>query len=137
MEADVRAIKDALDRWVQLYNAGQYDTIVSTLYADDAVLMTPNAPIREGREAILQAYSGDAEVNDEHIDTSVVEDLRVSGDLAVARGADTGTTTPKRGGSPAKYSLKWLMVLQRQADGAWNFIYEMWNDDSTPQEGPE
>jgi uncharacterized protein (TIGR02246 family) len=119
---------------VQLYNAEQYDTLITNLYTEDAALMAPGVPIREGREAILSAYRRDAELNAEHIDASVVEDVRVSGDLAVARGWDTGTTTPKSGGSTEKYGLKWLMVLERQGDGAWKFIYEVWNDNSAPPE---
>ena len=128
MEADERAVRAALHQWTQLYNAGEYETLISKLYAEDAVLMAPNSPVRKGREAILMGYMKTTEANEEHVDTTVVEDIRVSGDLAVASGWDAGTTTPRAGGSPEKYSVKWLMVLKRQADGAWRFIYEVWNE---------
>ena len=131
MEADTRAVRTALDQWIQLYNAGEYKSLISTFYAEDAVLMAPNSPVCKGREAILLGYMKDAEANDEHVDTTMVEDVRVSGDLAVASGWDAGTTTPRAGGSPEKYSVKWLMVLKRQADGAWRFIYEVWNENVT------
>jgi ketosteroid isomerase-like protein len=26
--------------------------------------------------------------------------------------------------------LKWLMVFERQSDGAWKCLYEMWNDNN-------
>ena len=55
-----------------------------------------------GREAVLASYRKDDEVNIEHVDSSVVEDVCVDGDLAVARGTDTGATTPRRGGGPDK-----------------------------------
>jgi uncharacterized protein (TIGR02246 family) len=128
MEADARAVRNVLDQWVQLYNAGRYETLISTLYAEDAVLMAPNVPICKGREAILLGYMKTTEVNDEHVDTTVVEDVRVSGDLAVASGWDAGTTTPRVGGSPEKYSVKWLMVMKRQSDDTWKLIYEVWNE---------
>jgi ketosteroid isomerase-like protein len=131
VEADAHAVRAALDQWVQLYNAGHYETLISTLYADDAILMAPSVPICRGREAILLGYMKDAEVNDEHVDTTVVEDVRISGDLAVASGWDAGTTTARAGGSPETFSVKWLMVMTRQQDGIWRFIYEVWNDNGT------
>jgi uncharacterized protein (TIGR02246 family) len=133
MEADASAVRNALDQWVQLYNAGQYETLISTLYAEDAVLMAPNGPIRKGREAILLGYMKTTEVNDEHVDTTAVDDVRVSGDLAVASGWDAGTTTPRAGGSPEKYSVKWLMVMKRQSDNTWKLIYEVWNENGNVQ----
>ena len=71
-----------------------------------------------------------SELNIEHVDINVAEDVRVSGNTAVAWGMDTGTTTPRRGGAPVPYSLKWLMVFERQSDGAWKCLYEMWNDNN-------
>jgi ketosteroid isomerase-like protein len=99
--------------------------------------MPPNEAIRKGKEAILLGYQKARELNDEHCDSSVVEDVRVSGDLAVVQGIDTGTSTPRSGGEPVKYSLKWLTVLERQSDGTWKWIYEMWNDNNPLPETPE
>lgn len=132
-EQDERAIRSAEEKWVQLYNAGQYDSIMSILYTEDAVLMAPDVPIYKGRDAILGSYLRDADLNDEHVDSSVVEDVRICGDLAVARGWDIGTTIPKSGGKPERYSLKWLIVLERQKDGTWKFAYEMWSENGPPQ----
>ena len=133
VEADVAAIKASIDEFVQLYNACDFDRIMSIFYAENAIQMPPNEPIRKGKEAILLGSQKTRESNDEHIDSSVVEDVRVSGDLAVVWGIDTGTTTPKSGGEPVKYSLKWLIVLERQLDGTWKWIYEIWNDNPLPE----
>jgi ketosteroid isomerase-like protein len=133
VEADVAAIKASFDEWVQLYNAGDFDRIMSIFYAENAILMSPNVSIRKGKEAILLWYQKASELNDEHVDSSVVEDVRVSGDLAVAWGIDAGATTPKSGGEPVKYNLKWLTVLERQSDGTWKWIYEIWNDNPLPE----
>ena len=137
VEADVAAIKASIDEFVQLYNAGDFDRIVSIFYAENAIQMLPNESICRGKEAILLGYHKAHELNDEHIDSSVVEDVRVSGDLAVVWGIDRGTTTPKNGGEPVKYDLKWLNVLERQSDGTWKWIYEMWNDNNPLPETPE
>lgn len=136
VEADVAAIKATFDEWVPLYNAGDFDKVIS-FYAENSMQMPPNEPIRKGKEAMLIGMKNARELNDEHCDSSVVEDVRVSGDLAVVRGTDTGTTTPKSGGEPVKYNLKWLTVLERQTDGTWKWIYEMWNDNDPLPEKPE
>ena len=132
VEADVAAIKASFDEFVQLYNAGDFEKIMSN-YAENSIQMPPNESNRKGKEAILLGYQKTRELNDEHCDSRVVEDVRVSGDLAIVRGTDTGTTTPRSGGEPVKYSLKWLTVLERQSDGAWKSIYEMWNDNPIPE----
>ena len=136
VEADVAAIKALIAEWVRLYNAEDYENMILVFYADKAVVMNPNAPARRTKEAILLMYQKDYESNIEHVDTSVAEDVRVSGNTAVAWGMDTGTTTPRSGGAPVPYSLKWLMVFERQADGAWKCLYEMWNDNNTNADVP-
>ncbi|HSA78513.1 MAG TPA: hypothetical protein VLG72_06615 [Nitrospirota bacterium] len=60
----------------------------------------------------------------------------MSGNTAIAWGMDTGTTTPRSGGAPVLYSLKWLMVFERQSDGTWKCLYEMWNDNNPIAEQP-
>jgi ketosteroid isomerase-like protein len=131
IEADVSAVKALLAEWVQLYNTGNFDNLMSIFYAENSILMSPNESIRKGKDAILLSYQKDSELNKQYVDSSVVEDVRVSGDLAVARGMDTGTTTPRSGGETAKYNLKWLIVFERQSDHTWKCIYEIWNDNNS------
>jgi len=128
VEADVAAIKALLDEWVQLYNAGDFDRLVSVFYAENAILISPGMPLRKGKEAILLGYQKDNELNKEHVDSSSAEEVRVSGDLAVSWGIDTGTSSPRSGGKPVKYKVNWMMVFERQSDGAWKCLYEMWNE---------
>jgi ketosteroid isomerase-like protein len=130
VEADVVAIKALIAAWVRLYNAEDFQNVMSVFYSKNAIVMPPNAPACRTEEAILRMYRTDAQLNIEHVDTSVAEDVRASGDTAVAWGMDTGTTTPRSGGAPVPYNLKWLMVFERQSDGTWKCIYEMWNDNN-------
>jgi ketosteroid isomerase-like protein len=131
-DADVAAIRALCAQWTKLYNAGSFRELVGMTYTEDAVLMSPDQPIRQGREAILGVYEKARASDEERCDSSVVEDIRVSGDLAVARGTDTGITRSRSGGEPIPYSLKWLIVLERQPDGVWKWAYEMWNDNPLP-----
>ncbi len=128
VEADVAAIKALLAEWVVLYNAEDFQKLISVFYAENAVLMSPNAPARRTKEDILLSYQKDAESYLEHVDTSVAEDVRVSGNTAVAWGIDKGTATPRSGGEPIPFSVKWLMAFERKPDGGWRCLYEMWND---------
>jgi len=137
VQADIAAIKVLLNEWVQLYNAEDLDRLMSVFYAENPILMTPNVPVRKGREAILLSYQEGSKLNIEHVDSSIAEDVRVSGNLAVAWGIDKGTTTPRSGSEPVEYSLKWLMVFERQSDGPWKCKYEMWNDNNPLPETPE
>jgi ketosteroid isomerase-like protein len=130
VEADIATIKALIAEWVRLYNAEDFQNVISVFYAKNAIVMPPNAPAWRTKEAILRMYKTDAELNIEHVDTSVAEEVRVSGNTAVAWGMDTGTTTPRSGGAPGPYNLKWLMVFERQADGTWKCLYEMWNDNN-------
>lgn len=123
--ADVAAIRALCAQWTKLYNAGAFRELVAMTYTEDAVLMSPDQPIRRGRDAILGVTERARAADEEHCDSSVVDDIRVSGDLAVARGTDTGTTKRRSGGETIPYSLKWLIVLERQADGSWKLAYEM------------
>ena len=138
VEADVAAINALLDQWVQLYNASDFDRLLSIFYTENSILMSPNVSVRKGKEDILLWYQKASELNNEHVDSSVVEDVRVSRELAVVRGTDTGTSTPRSGGEPVKFNLKWLIVFERQSDGAWKCVYEIWNDNplpGTPEKG--
>jgi len=140
VEADVAAIKALLDGWVQLYNAEDFDRLVSTFYAEDAILIAPDIPVRKGKEAILLGYNRYNESDKDHVDSSFAEEVRVSGNLAVAWGRDAGTSTPRRGGDPVKYSVNWLMAFERQSEGTWKCLYEMWNENplqAAPEKEPQ
>ncbi len=133
IRADIAAIKALEEDFVRLYNARDFDKLMAIFYTDDAILMSPNAPAHRGKEAILLSYRKDDELNVERVETSVVEDVRVSGDLAVARGRDTGTTTARKGGKPVPYDLKWVIVFERQADRTWKCVTEIWCENPLPK----
>jgi ketosteroid isomerase-like protein len=128
VEADVVEIKALLEKWVELYNAGEFDQLVSFFYAENAILKSPDMPLRKGKEDILLGYQKYDELNKEHVDSNVADEVRVSRNLAVAWGTDTGASTPRSGREPVKYTVNWLIAFERQSDGAWKCIYEMWNE---------
>jgi ketosteroid isomerase-like protein len=137
VEADVETLKNILDEWVVLYNAGELEKLATFFYAENAVGMNSNQPILEGREAILAGYKKSREQNDEYCDSSIYEDVRVFGDLAFVRGNDTGTITPKDGGEPIKFDEKWVCIFERQPDGTWKGIIVIGNSNLPLPESPE
>ena len=56
--ADEAALKAATVTWIEAYNAGDVEKIVA-LYAEDAVLMPPHAPVASGHAAIRAFLTAD------------------------------------------------------------------------------
>lgn len=139
VEADIASIKAAFGDFVRLYNTGDFKRIMSLYYTEASIQMPPNESLRKGKAPILLGYRKAREVYDEYIDRSTIDEVRVSGDIAVARGSDTGISASRAGvgGGPVAYSLKWMTVLERQSDGTWKWIYEMWNDNDPIHKAPE
>jgi uncharacterized protein (TIGR02246 family) len=125
---DVQAIKDASLTWDKAWNGANAEAVVSGFYAVDAAKMDPNQPALVGQQAIRAASQ---KYFEQYTDEgrSILEDVRVSGDLAVAKGTFEGTSTPKTGGSPAQLKDKFLTAFQRQADGSWKAFWDIYNSD--------
>jgi len=125
---DVQAIKDASLTFDKAWNGASAEAVVSGFYTADAAKMDPNQPALVGQQAIRAACQ---KYFDQYTDEgrSTLEEVRVSGDLAVARGTWEGTSTPKTGGSPAQLKEKFLTAFQRQADGSWKAFWDIYNSD--------
>jgi uncharacterized protein (TIGR02246 family) len=125
--ADVEAIKEASMAWDNAWNAADADKLAS-LYTDDAIAMGPNASARVGKDVIRasakQYFDRFSEEN-----RSVVEDVRISGNLAVARGTQETETSPRVGGDTVRDKANWISVYQRQSDGSWKILWEIFTSD--------
>ena len=132
--ADVQAIKKLAVDWDSACNAGNIDALLS-FYTSDVVRMGPNEPAIVGTDAMRAPFQSyfDAYKVETH---GPVEDVRVSGDLAVARGAYTETSTPKAGGTPINQKGKWVSAYQRQADGSWKIFWDIENSDLAAVDAP-
>ena len=125
---DVAAIKAMATAWGQAQTAGDAAAL-SDQYAGDAVRLGPNAPIQVGKEAIHSALRTFLDqYRAEEVD--VVEDVRVVGDLAFARGIYTAKATPKVPGAAVLDDKgKWLTAYRRLSDGSWKIVVDIWNSD--------
>ena len=114
--ADVQAIKKCIDDFARAFSAGDVDGVIA-LMTDKTVYADLNVRVAVGKEAIRSLFAGiDSQFK---TDFSVpVEDVRVVGDLAVARGSWTVKLTPKaQGVAPISDSGSWIVVFARQSDG--------------------
>jgi uncharacterized protein (TIGR02246 family) len=124
--ADVQAIKKSMDDYAKASNAGDAEG-VAALMTDKTIVALNNAPVLVGKEAIKSAYGGF--FSQFKLEFSApIEDVRVVGDLAVARGTRPAKATPKtQGVAGFSDNGSWILVLARQNDGSWEWDWVVSN----------
>lgn len=120
--AEVRA---QLDTYLATYSPVDLDAMTASL-AEDVVIMPPDERPTFGRAAQQSGFEEFLAMYDFTLNTTV-DDLHVSGDLAVARTTFEQTMTPKAGGDTEAESGSWIIVMERQEDGSWKVTQEMWS----------
>lgn len=129
METEAAAARTALDSMAQAFaehvNMGHAD-VVAGFYAEDAVLMPPNAPAAIGRAAIQEVWAGLIAMQPQLTVTPL--SVSANGPLAVDRGSYSLTFTPPGASQPmtdtGKYLAHWHLV-----DGRWILVEDIWNSD--------
>ena len=135
ISADIEANKNLNDAWDEAYNAGDVDRLMS-LYTDDAVRIPPNEPALIGKEAIQGNFQQSFDLFTKETD-SVVVDRKIGGDLAFVRGTWKDIQTPKAGGESLNLNGSFVAINQKQPDGSWKIICEIWSNEQLifpPQE---
>jgi ketosteroid isomerase-like protein len=126
--ADVQAIKDTGPAYDKFANAGDAAGLASSFYADDAIRMDPNQSASTGTAAIRASLEkGYAQSTDNVRD--VIDDVRVAGAFAVAKGTFEGTSTPKAGGAAVPVKGKFVTLYERQGSGPWKAVWDIYNSD--------
>jgi len=124
---EIRAIDDAYEKAV----ANQDINAVGALYAADAKLLAPNAPMATGRaeiQALLQGFL-DAGAQSLELNTVETDDL---GDTVIEVGTYRLGLQPP-GGDPITDEGKYLQVFKRQSDGSFQLAYDAFNSDLPPE----
>ena len=113
------------EAWEKAYNAKDAAG-VAALYAEDGVMMPPNADQAKGRKAIEAHLKQEMQMVSGSLDIVTVEHGH-DGDLGFARGTfsmtDADGNTLDRG--------KWVEV-RRMVDGKWHIDSDIWNSDLAP-----
>ena len=126
--ADVQAVKDTAPAYDKFANAGDAAGLAAEFYAPDAVRMDPNQPSSAGAAAIRATLEKSYAQSSESI-RNVIDDVRVAGGLAVAKGSFEGTSTPKAGGSAVPVKGKFVTLYERQGSGPWKAVWDIYNSD--------
>lgn len=132
-DTDVASIRSLMDSYEKAVLAGDYDA-AAALWAEDVVRMPPNAPVIEGRAAMLAEFEARTYVVKEF--DHPIEEIDGRDGLAYARGSYSITVAIE--GDPEFVSDrgKSLAILRKQEDGTWVFTIACWNSDlPPPQEG--
>jgi len=133
-EDDVAAIVGIIQQYVQSMMEKDLDAWTG-LWAENAVMMPPNSPALEGREAIIRDWMAGPTPTEFILDVVEVDG---GGDLAYVRGTYLITMTVAGVSEPMTDDGKYLSILKKQPDATWLFTIDIWNSDLPPsQEGSE
>jgi uncharacterized protein (TIGR02246 family) len=117
--SSVEALKSTLVRALQLGDA----ELAASLYAPDARLLPPGAPVITGVDEVLEFFRQRVRAG---VHRAVLETVRQweYGDIAVEEGRYGRLV-----GEELVDSGKYLVVFRRQDDGTWWYETDMWNSD--------
>jgi ketosteroid isomerase-like protein len=123
-----QALRDTDDQWSKAAASKDVDKTVS-YYADDAVVMPPNAAIANTKEAIRKIWSDMLTTAGFSISWKATKvEVAKSGDLGFVSGTYE-VTMNDASGKPATERGKFLEVWEKQADGKWKCGADIWNSD--------
>ncbi len=126
--AEVQAIKKSMDDFEKAVNAGDAGA-VAALMTDKTVWADANVPTVVGAKAIQSQWQPFFERFNLKFSGPVV-DVRVTGDVGVARGTWTMSATPKVQGE-MEFSDRgnWMVTFARQSDASWKWDCLVANSD--------
>ena len=127
---DVAAIQAVRDQFVREAIRRRWD-LVAQLFTEDGTRLVPTGAVIEGRARIAEAAAPFSALR---FDSTVP--LRVSGNdrLAYAWETYVETYTHDAAPQPVTERGKWLLVMEKQASGAWLIVLDIWN--AEPGTGP-
>jgi ketosteroid isomerase-like protein len=117
--------KQSANDWAAAYNAGDADAIAA-MYAEDAVLMPPNAPAAAGRSAIRDFLATDsANAKAAGMKLAITStDVGANGDLSWHSGTFTVTDANGATVDTGKY-----VEVRHRMEGKSMIIRDIWNSD--------
>ena len=120
------ALRKTTQDWAMACNTKQLDDLVD-LYVPDATVLRPNVPAVRGAAAIREFFFGllDAGMSEVEMDSQRAE---LFGDY----GYETGrckSLVPSAVGKRREERGKYLVLLNRQANGDWKILADSWSSD--------
>ena len=126
--ADKATIEKLYPAWVYAVNAKDIEAWASFLAAD-ARFQPPNGPALTTHEEIVNLYKGFFEDPRFTLDCQQQQvEVADSGEMAWSRGICEGVLTGQDG-EENRLKTKWLKVWQKQPNGEWKNLENIWNSD--------
>jgi ketosteroid isomerase-like protein len=126
--------KEDVRRFIPAFNTGDMETILAQ-YAPDAEVMAPGNARAVGHDAIrtlLEKESAGLQAAGLALVATDDDKAAASGDL----GHHSGSFVVKDAAGTVVDSGNYLAVMQRQPDGKWLMIRDIWNSDRPPPAPP-
>lgn len=125
--ADLAAVDAVRDAYMDAVSAGDAEAI-GNLYTADGISLPNHAATVSGRTAIV-AHQQEM-LSDYTVSMEIMPDeTRTMGDFGFDRGRYRATMTPKAGGEPMTDEGRYIVLLQKEADGSWKVSRDL--DNST------
>ena len=129
--ADTAAIRATVEKLLAAWNKGD-SAAYGPMIADDAILMRPDGPLLQGRDAIVANMTKSYETTKAQ-QTATVDEVIVTGDYAYVRGTWNINPIAAAGTDTKAMNGKWSVLYRRSADGTWLTSRWMWNQEAGPK----
>jgi len=135
--AELAAITEFNKKYLGSINDGDIATL-SSLTTEGHIMITPGRPPIVGKQANDEA-NGRAFQNFNIVETwtPIETVIAKSGDLAFQRGTYTVKATPKAGAAPGSNiptsTGTFMRIYQKQPNGEWRMVRDMFNNESPPK----
>ena len=126
--ADASAIQALDEQWSATAARNDLEGTVA-FYADDAVLLPPNAPIATDRKSIRESWAALLGPNTAVSWKVSKAEVAKSGELGYLYGTYALSIQDAKGGPPVRDTGKLVEVWKKQADGKWKCIVDTYNSD--------
>jgi len=134
--ADAAAIQGLDEQWSATAAKNDLEGTVA-FYADDAVLLPPNAPIARDKKSIRESWAGLLGPNTAVSWKVSKVEVAKSGELGYLYGTYSLTIRDPKGGAPVSDTGKLVEIWKKQADGKWKCIVDTYNSDLPTAPAPE
>jgi ketosteroid isomerase-like protein len=134
--ADASAIQGLDEQWSATAARSDLAGTVG-FYADDAVLLPPNAPIAKDQKSIRESWAGLLGANTAVSWKVSKVDVAKSGELGYLYGTYSLSIQDPKGGPTVRDTGKLVEIWKKQADGKWKCIVDTYNSDLPAAPAPE
>lgn len=126
--ADAAAIQALDEQWSA---AAARNDLAGTLafYADDAVVLSPNAPIAADQKSIHDLWAAMLGPNTALSWKATKAEVAKSGELGYLYGTYEDSVKDPKGGPPIHDIGKTVEVWKKQADGKWKCVVDAYSSD--------